>query len=141
MHGCMSPCGGPIGGALSGPLALTDEQLEKLHSIKNQFLDQSELKKAQLHTLMRHMGDALTSADVEAKKVKDLQAQINSLKSDLGNLLADQFVSMAQVLTPEQRQAIHTSIIRHSLGHLIGGGTRTTSPSVQSGIEALKEEA
>ncbi|HEY9684824.1 MAG TPA: periplasmic heavy metal sensor [Oculatellaceae cyanobacterium] len=105
---------GPLS-ALKGNLALSDDQYEKLYSLRNQFLDQVAAKAVELGTLHRKMKDALTSPNLDAKAVADMGARINTLKSDIAAAKLNRLIASAQVLTPEQRKAIHDQMVHHSV--------------------------
>jgi len=109
--------GGGPSGALQGPLALTDDQWDKLWSIHEESQDQLGPKMFQLHTTMRHLMDALSDSNQDSKKIKDMQSQIASLKAEISSTETGKMVAMSQVLTPDQRTAIHKMMIRHMLMH------------------------
>jgi Spy/CpxP family protein refolding chaperone len=117
-------------GPLSGANALTDDQCERLYSLHNQFLDSQGPKMAKLGALHRQLKDSLASANFDAKRSADLGSQINALKSEIDAAKMDRLIASAQVLTSEQRHALHEHMIRHSamlpglagpLGHEHGG--------------------
>lgn len=108
---------GPLS-ALKGNLALSDDQYEKLYSLRNQFLDQVATKAVELGTLHRKMKDALTSPNLDAKAVADMGARINALKSDIAAAKLNRLIASAQVLTPEQRKAIHDQMVHRSVESL-----------------------
>jgi Spy/CpxP family protein refolding chaperone len=101
--------------ALEGPNALTIDQLEKLHALHNTFEDRIAPKKMELGKLGRQMKDALGSANFDAKAIGDIGGRMNALKSDIGAAKLDHIIAAAQVLTPDQRRAIHEHMIRQSV--------------------------
>ncbi|MDR3615913.1 MAG: hypothetical protein P4L53_20310 [Candidatus Obscuribacterales bacterium] len=101
-------------GPLSGANKLTDDQCEKLYSLHNQFLDAQGPKLAKLGALHRQLKDSLASADFNAKRSADLGAQINALKSEIDAAKMDRLIASAQVLTTDQRRALHEHMIRHA---------------------------
>jgi len=101
-------------GPLSGANRLTDDQCEKLYSLHNQFLDSQGPKMAKLGALHRQLKDSLASADFNAKRSADLGAQINALKSEIDAAKMDRLIASAQVLTSDQRRALHEHMIRHA---------------------------
>lgn len=103
--------------ALEGPLALSDDQWERLWAIHGDSEDQVGPKKLALHTAMRHFMAAVGDSNQDTKKIKDLQNQIASLKADLSQAESSKLVAMSQVLTGDQRAAIHKMMIRHMLMH------------------------
>lgn len=104
--------------ALQGDLAITDEQYEKLFSIKKQFLSDAGPKMLALKSSQRDLRDLLSQPKVDKQKVKDLQSQINTQKGELANLKLEKKLSGLEVLTEEQRKEIR----RQMLKGCIGGG-------------------
>lgn len=112
---------GPLS-ALHGPLALTNEQCEKLYALRNDFLDQNIEKMVKLGKLRRQLMESLASANPDSKRSADIAAQITSAKADLERAKLDRLIASANVLTPEQRTAIHEQMIRHSvMSGMLGG--------------------
>ena len=126
--------GGGFGGALHGPLALSDDQFERLYSIKNATTDQAGPKKLELHTSFRNLMDALAAPNQDTGRIKSLQDRIASLKSDLSTLETGKLVQMSQVLTADQRSAIHIAMIRRSLGGHHHGGHGHGGPGARPGM-------
>jgi Spy/CpxP family protein refolding chaperone len=100
---------------LSGALALSDDQYEKLNSIKNSSADAMAPKHTQLHTAYRDLCESLGKQDIDTAKVKSLQAQIASLKSDMSMAETNKLVQMAQVLSGDQRHALHMAMVKGAL--------------------------
>jgi Spy/CpxP family protein refolding chaperone len=107
--------------ALEGPLAVSDDQFEKLHALHNAFLDRIAPKKMELGKLHRQFVDALVNASMDPKTVSDLGTRINSLKSDIAAAKLDHVIASAQVLTSDQRKALHEHMIRHQVEMEHGG--------------------
>lgn len=105
---------GPFG-ILQGPLALTDDQYERLYSIKNSSSDAMAPKKTALREATRDLFDALSRDNQDSGKIKSLQSQIASLKADLSSAETNKLVQMSQVLTADQRKAMHMAMIKASL--------------------------
>jgi Spy/CpxP family protein refolding chaperone len=107
----MAPPGGgcPVFGSLKGDAALTDEQWEKMHSLKNEFLDKLGPKMVESMSLERHLKDVLTSGDIDLKKANELKGKLASVKTELANLKIDNQIKAMAILTPEQRKAIRLS--------------------------------
>jgi Spy/CpxP family protein refolding chaperone len=101
---------------LDGPNALSDDQYQKVYDIKGQFIANIVPKGLNMYMLTRKMKDLLTASDIDTKAVKDLERQISSACSDLSMTAMDSIVSVSQVLTPEQRKALHAKMIRSTLG-------------------------
>lgn len=102
--------------ALKGDLALTDEQYEKLFSIKKQFLSDAGPKMLALKSSQRDLRDLLSQPKVDKQKVIDLQSQINTQKGDLANLKLEKKLSGLEVLTEEQRKEIRRQMLKGCMG-------------------------
>ena len=114
---------GPLS-ALKGNLALTDDQYEKLYALKNQFADQVAAKAVEMGTLHRKLRDAMSAPNFDAKAVADMGSRLNALHSDIAAAKLSRMIASAQVLTPEQRKAIHDEMVHHaveSMGEHHGG--------------------
>jgi len=93
-------------------LALTDTQLEKIHSIKNQFLDAVGPKMLEICKKHRQLKDALFSANFDPAQAKVLQSEINTLKDQVSDLRLQKHIDCLSVLTPEQRKEFHNRMNR-----------------------------
>lgn len=113
--------GGWMKPLLEGENALTDDQFEKLHTLRNDMLDKMGAKAADLASLERQLKDNLTSASIDGKKVADLKNKISGLKSDLSDIRLDHQIAVAQVFTSEQRKALHSAMIKGAFARGMGG--------------------
>ena len=100
---------------LTGPLAVTDDQFEKLYALRNSYLDTIGPKALQLGQLHRKLRDVLSSPTLDAKAASDIGSRINALKSEMGQARLDRMIASAQVLTSDQRKALHDKMIRHAV--------------------------
>ncbi len=115
--------GGPGGGGgcpamrglFSGEHALTDDQYEKLYSLKNSMLDKVGPKMVELHSLERQLKDAITRADIDSKKAADLKGKITSLKSDLSSIKIDNQIAFMEILTADQRKDMRQAMVKGPL--------------------------
>ena len=114
MRGC------PMGRVLDGDNAITDEQYERMHVLKNAMLDKMGPKMAEMSSLSRQLRDALGSATIDSKKVNDLRNRISAAKTDLSNIKLDHMIAMADVFTPAQRVELHKAMIKSPMG-MMGG--------------------
>lgn len=114
--------GGPFG-LLHGDLALSNDQFEKLYSIKESTMDALGPKKLELHTAFRNLMDSVGAGNQDTGRIKSLQDKIASLKSDISTIETGKLVAMSQVLTADQRSAIHLAMIKGSMSgwHHHGG--------------------
>jgi Spy/CpxP family protein refolding chaperone len=124
--------GGPFG-MLHGDLALTNDQFQQLYSIKESTADSLGPKKLELHTAFRNLMDALGAGSQDSGKIKSLQDRIASLKSDISNQETGKLVQMSQVLTADQRNAIHMAMIKASLGGFHHHGGHHGPPGMHPG--------
>jgi Spy/CpxP family protein refolding chaperone len=100
------------------PIELSDEQFEKIHALKNQFLDAVGPKMVEIASKERKLRDALLNQNVDSAQAKSLQSDINALKAEVSNLKLDNKISCLNVLTPEQRKGIREKAFRwHGRGH------------------------
>ena len=114
----IGPAGGLECGSQCKPIDLSDEQLEKIHSIRNDFLDAVGPKMVEIASKKRHLRDALLSANVDAAKAKALQSEINGLKDEVSNLKLASKIDCLNVLTSEQRKSIRDRAFRwHGRGN------------------------
>jgi Spy/CpxP family protein refolding chaperone len=116
--------GGPRGGGSCSSLLSTfsDDQLEKLHGLKNQMLDALGPKITAIKSKERKLKDLLLQNNVDAAQVKSLQGEINGLKDDIGNIKADNLIAMSNVLTVDQKKQIREAVYKRSLPSVPGLG-------------------
>ncbi|MBX9938087.1 MAG: hypothetical protein K2Y32_02480 [Candidatus Obscuribacterales bacterium] len=112
--------GGPGGcpamrGLFSGEHALTDDQYEKLYSLKNSMLDKVGPKMVELHSLERQLKDAITRAEIDSKKAGELKGKITSLKSDLASIKIDNQIAFMEILTADQRKDMRQAMVKGPL--------------------------
>lgn len=121
-------CGGGGGGGWSRrghgdmfkSLNLTDDQYEKLYTIKRESMGQMAGKMGSMATLHMDLKDALLQSDLDKSKIQSVQDKINALKSDMANMRLNQHINMLGVLTPEQRKELRLAMIKSSAS----GGAR-----------------
>jgi Spy/CpxP family protein refolding chaperone len=121
--------GGPEGGPHhhhSVLSTLTLDQLEKLHALHNQFLDDAGTKFVELGSKERKLKDVMLANTVDAGQARALQSDINRIKTDLANLKLDNHIAMSNVLTAEQKSAIREHIYRAGIEKMMHhhGGMR-----------------
>ena len=111
-----------------GP-SLSDEQLEKINTLKEAARQSTAAQKTELHALSSRMHDLMTKPDVDRAEVMALQAKVNSLRSDLSNRWLNFRLDSMAVLTPEQKQQVRHRFLMHQMfggfrhhGHCGGGG-------------------
>lgn len=102
------PSAGALGGrgGMRGGLELTDEQKEKVYTMKNKLLDDVGPKKLEVQKLQRQLRDLLTKDSIDRKAIEATQDKINALRTDLSNTNLAFKMDLNEMLTPEQRQKI-----------------------------------
>lgn len=95
---------GGEGAASSKRLQLSDTQKEKFFEIKNKLLSDAGPKKLALAEQKRLLKDLLTKDTIDRKAVLSTQDKINSLKTELANVMIASRLDMQEELTPEQRK-------------------------------------
>jgi Spy/CpxP family protein refolding chaperone len=99
----MSSYGHRMGG-WADRMELTDDQKDKLHDLKNQFLDTIGPKYLAIASTERKLKDVLFAKEVDSQRAKSLQTDINNLKTEIGNIKLDHKLSVMNVLTAKQRE-------------------------------------
>lgn len=97
---------GGEGAASSRHLQLSDAQKEKFFEIKNKMLADAGPKKVALAEQKRALKDLLTKETIDRKAVQSTQDKINSLKTELANVMIASRLDMSEELTPEQRKVV-----------------------------------
>ena len=124
MAGRMCPMGG--GGCMSslskGEHALTDEQYEKLYSLKNAMMDKMGPKMVEMFSLERQLRDVLTSADIDSKKANELKNKIAALKTDMSTIGLENRIAFMETLTADQRKDLRQAMIKGSMRGMGGPG-------------------
>ena len=115
--------GGPGGkcgpGAFLRGLDLSDEQVERIAELKQKSFSKAAHSKIDLIELYKQLFKELGNATIDRNNVNALTQKIKEQKSQLIDLMIGNMVSLAEVLTAEQRKKARTNKIRHFLG-LVG---------------------
>lgn len=102
--------------ALQGELALTDEQSEKMYTLKNQFLDKIGPKFVAIRSQERHLRDLLSSAKPDRAQITELQNKINADNAFIASAKTENKLAAMEVLTEAQREALRKEMIKGSCG-------------------------
>lgn len=105
--------------------SFTDDQLEKMHQAKTDFLDKAGPKMVELASQERALHDLLTQTEFDKGKAQSIQSKINGLRSDISSLKLDQQVALVNCLSAEQRKELRHSYLKHAdfgMGGMHGGG-------------------
>jgi len=111
------PPGGPLMFAI-GELDLSDDQLEKIDSIKNNTHEKVDPIMLKLHVIERDFHTALTQPAINIDAVSKLQAEMSAQKQLMESIFSDNIVAIAQILTPEQRKQLRQKQVREGMGPL-----------------------
>jgi Spy/CpxP family protein refolding chaperone len=113
---------GGEGAASAKHLQLSDAQKEKFFEIKNKMLADAGPKKVALAEQKRLLKDLLTKDTIDRKAVQSTQDKINSLKTDLANVMIASRLDMSEELTPEQRKVVRYRGLKSGGKHGHHGG-------------------
>ena len=106
-----------VGSVAEAGLSLSDDQLEKIAKLRNDFSDAAGTKVVQLRSLMRQQKDLMTQEKVDKSQVLDIQNKINNIKTDLSNAKLNVRLDTLALLTPDQKQKIrHKALQREVFG-------------------------
>lgn len=103
------------GGFMSG-LGLSNDQLEKLHTLKTSSFEANGPKRLELRSLHRQMKDSLTKPGINKSELLALQSKINSLNAELSNSRVSFMADASSILTEEQRQKVRRAMLMGSVG-------------------------
>jgi Spy/CpxP family protein refolding chaperone len=113
---------GAPGDFLFGPalhmsgVELSDAQVETITKVRKASQKQRDQIHSTLHSLDDSLRDELYADNIDAAKVKKLQAEIGSARAQLASIGDDEQLQTMQSLTAEQRHSIRMAIARMSLG-------------------------
>lgn len=103
------------GGA--GRMKFSDDQLEKMYSLKNKLADETGATVAELAKQKRHLKDLLTKPELDRSAITATQDKINKLSADLSNSFLSFKMDLMEQFTPEQKQAMrYKSLKRGRMG-------------------------
>ncbi len=111
-HPGFGPPGGPFMG-FSKILGLSDEQREKLHSIREQEFLASISRHAEMTKLRHQIGESLRSGQTDKNVVLQLQSQLNNLSNADEIEKVTSMVESNAVLTAEQRKLMRKAMLEH----------------------------
>jgi Spy/CpxP family protein refolding chaperone len=105
------------GGEHGRKMGFSDSQLEKMGSLKNQFMDKTASERTEMGTLHRQLKEVLSQPTVDRAKAEGLQAKLNSIRDNLSIAKLDLRMDEMSVLTPEQREAMrHRMLVSEAFG-------------------------
>jgi Spy/CpxP family protein refolding chaperone len=119
-HGRGQAEGGGRGGrfwasALQG-LDLNDLQVEQIAELKGKSFSKFGHGKIDMFELHKELFKELSQSSIDRKKVSALSQKIKEQKSQMTDLMIENMLAFAEILTPEQRKKMRTNRIRQFLG-------------------------
>jgi Spy/CpxP family protein refolding chaperone len=91
-------------------LGLTDEQLLKISTMKDQYRLSSAGQKAETKVLSDQLKNVLTAPQLDKAQALSIQSKLNDVKDKLSNEKLQFRMDFMSVLTPEQKE-----IVRHKM--------------------------
>jgi Spy/CpxP family protein refolding chaperone len=116
------------------PLKFTDDQLERMHTIRSKFEDSRGARAVEIHKLHRQIFDSLNTSSPDKAAIMALQGKINALEADQANERVQMMMDTHQILTPEQRQVMRHHLLEMDMRNPVG--PRTLPPAPFGGAKA-----
>jgi Spy/CpxP family protein refolding chaperone len=91
-------------------LGLTDEQLLKISTMKDQYRLSSAGQRAETKVLSDQLKNVLTAPQLDKAQALSIQSKLNDVKDKLSNEKLQYRIDFMSVLTPEQKE-----IVRHKM--------------------------
>lgn len=134
---------GRVGGGMKA-LNLTDEQLEKIHDMKNKLADTLGPKRLELQSAQRQLKDMITKPTLDRKAISQTQDKINALRADIANLSLAFKMDVSEQLTDDQKKQIRRRALspKHARkGHRKAHGTKGINKGSASVGESQEQNA
>jgi Spy/CpxP family protein refolding chaperone len=93
-------------------LDLTDDQYRKVGQAHDQFAEEMDSLQAALRTKREELFRQLETEEPDRGQIEVLLAEIAALQADQERKVVDNLLSMKEVLTPEQRERLHSLLGR-----------------------------
>lgn len=110
-------------------LDLTDEQMEKIGELRAESAEKAGTIMIKLQSLQREFRSGLAQANLNTIELKRISSEIQTQKQALDNLMTEQMITTAQLLTAKQRQEMRQSMNRAEFG--AGFGKQLTAKNGQ----------
>ncbi len=107
-------------------LSLSDEQRQKIKSLKDQYTLDTAMKKAQLKVQRGQLFDLLRKSKVDKQEVLSLHAKVTALRSELSDARMNFMLAANDVFTPEQKEQMGRRFMTG--GSIRGGGHGKRGP-------------
>ena len=98
-------------------LGLTDDQMEKLVSLKSDCEIKTAEKKAQLMADIKKMMLLMTEEKTDRDAILALNEKMNSLKAELATARVNKMLDAMAIMTVKQKEQIHHHMLVHMLSH------------------------
>jgi Spy/CpxP family protein refolding chaperone len=107
-------------------MGLSDEQMEKLVSLKSEYAEKIAPQKAELMADMKKMMLLMTASSLDKSAVMSLHEKIANIKADMCTARVNHMLSVAEVMTPKQRADIRHHMLVHMVSphHMMGKGPK-----------------
>ena len=102
-------------GDLKG-LDLTDAQVEQIAELKGQSFSKLSHQRIDMFELHKDLLKELSQANIDKQKVQSMSQKIKEHKAAITDLIVENMLAFAEILTPEQRKKMRTNRIRQFLG-------------------------
>ena len=107
--------GGARGAWLEG-IDLTDEQIEKIAELRQKSFSKMAHGRVDKMELTQALFRELGSQNIDKSKIAELKGKIKEHKATMTELMVDNMLAFAEILTAEQRKKIRIKRIRQFLG-------------------------
>ena len=94
-------------------MGLSDEQMEKLVSLKSEYAVKTAPQKAELMSDMKQMMLLMTASSLDKQAVLSLHEKMANIKSDLSTARVNHMLSAMAVMTPKQRTDMRHRMLMH----------------------------
>jgi len=101
-------------------LGLTDEQMEKLITLKSEYEIKNAERKAQLMANMKQMALLMTEDKADKNVILSLNDKNNAIKAELSVARINRMIEAMSIMTPKQKEQIHHNMLVHMLSHQTG---------------------
>jgi Spy/CpxP family protein refolding chaperone len=95
--------------------SLSDSQLEKLRTLKDQAKLDTAQRKAQLKVYKHELFDLISKPSVDKEAALSLNTKINALKTELSNARLNFMLAAGDILTPEQKEQMRHRMLKRSV--------------------------
>ena len=109
----------PVGGKCSGGSnffkSMTNEQLEKLNTLKTQMKESVGPKYLELKKLKTDMKDKITQENVNKEELLAIQDKINAIRADISSSRVSFIADASSIFTAEQKQEMRRKMLMRNV--------------------------